>query len=781
MALFPQSRPRRKVRLRVLLLVPYLTLLVSAVALTGFLSFRNGANAVNEVVGQLRNRLVAGIDAHVRDVIRAPHQINLANAIAMRQGALNPRDAATLEHIFSQQVQVFDSVTSIYFGNPAGGLVNAGREGPYGGSYVIVTDGFTTGPFKKYATDDQGSRTALVATIPDYDARSRPWYTSAVKRGKASWSEVYVLFTGQDMAIAASLPVYDDRQNLLGVVAVDLFLSHINSFLQSIEIGKSGQGFIMERSGRLVAASSAEPVYIKPNEDNPPKRLHAGESGNRLIQATAEFLTERFGDYRLIHGVQYLDFSIEGRRHFLQVSPIDDEYGLDWLIAVVIPEADFMAQITTNNQSTALMIGCALAAAVFIAAFTARWITRPITRLDASTQALSRSQRAQAVRDDSGVIEISELTQSFNMMADRLQHSLESLASEISERKLIENDLRANKERLDLVIKGASLGFWDWDLSTGRIVRNHRWAEIFGYELSEVEPDLASWENLIHPDDAEYAQAVLNDHLAGRTEFFQTEMRMRARSGEWKWVLDVGKVIARDEQGKPSRAAGIVQDITDRKTAESFTLTALKEKEILLREIHHRVKNNLQVVISLINLQAGQLKNPMMAEALHVCQQRIRAMAVIHETLHASPNLAAIQLSGYLSNLVKQLYAVFNEQTDAHITVLADEILLNMDQAIACGLIINELVTNALKYAFPNVTGGKVHVRARLAEDAHVELDVCDNGVGLPSDFDLPMVSSLGLQLVRGLAEHQLAGTCRVHVNGGTTFKIRWPLHPEKA
>ncbi len=760
--------------------MPYVTLLVSAVALTGFLSFRNGANAVNEVVGQLRSRLVASIDAHVRDVISAPQHINLANAIAMRQGALDPRDAATLEHIFWQQVQIFDSVTSIYFGNPAGGLVDAGRDGPYGGSYVIVTDGFIAGPFKKYATDHQGIRTALVATIPDYDARSRPWYTSAVKKGKASWSDIYVLFTGQDMAIAASLPVYDHQQNFLGVVAVDLFLSHINSFLQSIEIGNSGQGFIMERSGRLVAASSNEPAYIKPAENNPPRRLHAGESGNRLIQATAEFLTERFGDYRLIHGVQYLDFSIEGRRHFLQVSPIDDEYGLDWLIAVVIPEMDFMAQIAANNQSTALLIGCALAAAVFIAAFSARWITRPITQLDASTQALSHSQRAQSVRDDSGVIEISKLTQSFNMMAGRLQHSWESLASEISERKLIENDLRANKERLDLVIKGASLGFWDWDLSTGRIVRNHRWAEILGYELSEVEPNLTSWEKRIHPDDAERVKAILNDHLEGRTDFFQAEIRMRAKSGEWKWVSDAGKVIARDEQGKPSRATGVLQDITDRKTAEGIILAALKEKEILLREIHHRVKNNLQVVISLINLQVGQLKNPAIAEALQVSQQRIHAMAVIHETLHASQNLSTIRLSGYLTNLLKQLYAVFNSQTDTRITVLADGILLSMDQAIACGLIINELVTNALKYAFPKATGGKIHISARLAEDAHAELEVCDNGVGLPSGFDLSRVSSLGLQLVRGLVEHQLAGTCEVHVNGGTTFAIRWPLQPDK-
>lgn len=636
--------------MRVLLIVPFVALLVLTAVSTAYFSFRNGRNAVNEVIGQLRSQLAAGIEDHLNAFLGPSHKINQLNASALRQGLLDAADAAALERHFWGQIKICDSVTSIYFGNADGGLVDAGREGPSGLMYLIATDGFGSGPFKKYATDDRGNRTDLLATVPDFDARNRPWYAGAVEKNGACWSDIYILYTGQDMAIAASLPVYDAQQKFLGVVAADIFLSHISDFLRSLEIGKTGQAFIMERSGWLVAASGDEAAFIRSAEGRAAKRLHASESSNRIIQKTAEFLIERYGDYQHIHEVQYLELSPEGQRCFLQVVPIKDGYGLDWLIAVVIPEADFMGRIDAHNRTTAFFILAALAAVIIIGVVAAQLITRPIIQLRASARALARNEWTRPFPDDSRIREISELTRSFSIMAGQLQQSLEGLTKEIVERKMAEDAIRA----------------------------------------------------------------------------------------------------------------------------------ALNEKEILLREIHHRVKNNLQIVISLLNLQASQLKNPAMAAALHISQQRIRAMAMIHETLHGSLDLAAIDLSTYLTNLVQHLYGVFTGQTDARFTVQADEILLDMDQAIACGLIINELVTNALKYAFPGIVGGRIRVSARRIEGTQVELTVSDNGVGLSSDFDLSKASSLGLQLVRGLVQHQLAGTCRVHVNGGMTVTIQWPLRSER-
>jgi two-component sensor histidine kinase len=223
-------------------------------------------------------------------------------------------------------------------------------------------------------------------------------------------------------------------------------------------------------------------------------------------------------------------------------------------------------------------------------------------------------------------------------------------------------------------------------------------------------------------------------------------------------------------------AVVIHDDITKRKQAERTILNALKEKEVLLQEIHHRVKNNLQVVIGLLGLQIGRFNNPSVKEALQASQQRIRVMAMIHETLHHGQSLAAISLSGFLMKLAQQLQKAYNQRTDILVTVEAEEIVLSIDQAIPFGLIVNELVTNALKYAFPGDTGGRVHIKASRIDGSRIILTVTDNGIGLPSSLDLSRPSSLGLQMVRGFVEHQLSGSFHAAANGGTTFVMQWTL-----
>lgn len=589
MSFLPQNKPSIKIPLQVMLIAPFVALVMLGVGLTGYLSFRNGQQAVNDVAHQLRNELTARIEEHLVTFLDTPRQINQINANTLRQGLLGANDANALERHFWEQVKIFDSVTSIYFGNTAGGLVNAGREGAAGSLYVITTDRFMSGPFRKYATDNQGNRTELLATVPDFDARTRPWYTGAVAKGDATWSDVYILFTGQDMAIAASRPVYDERQKLLGVVSVDLFLSHLSNFLQSLKIGETGQAFIMERSGLLVASSTPEKLFTPSEGNKAPRRLYAGDSTSPLIREAAQVLAKQLGDYHYITRMQQLEFELEGQRHFLQVSPIKNEYGLDWLIVVAIPETDFMAQINANNRTTAFLVVTALALTVIAGVIAARRITRPIVQLNASALALAQGQWTQPVSYDGRIGEISELTRSFNKMAGQLQQMLKSLTAEIAERTQTEKALRESEERLDLVLKGAELGLWDWNVPTGHVIFNERWAEMLGYSLAEIEPKVSSWEKLLHPDEVSTVMATLNDYLEGRTSVYQIEHRLRTKCGGWKWILDTGKVFTRDEQGHPVRAVGIHQDITERKQAEE----ALRASE----QRFQRLAQNAQDII----------------------------------------------------------------------------------------------------------------------------------------------------------------------------------------
>ena len=329
--------------------------------------------------------------------------------------------------------------------------------------------------------DAQGEPAKLLTTVPDFDARTRPWYTRAVVEGQAVWSAAYVLFTGQDMAIAASRPVFDTQGQLLGVVSVDLFLSHLNSFLSDLKFGDTGQGFIMKRSGWLIASSLSDPLFL-PSENGQsfPRRLLAGESQNILVRKAAEAMLNRFGQYLAISGTAQLEYDIEGERHFLLVSPVQDSAGLDWLVVAVVPEADFMSRINHLNRTTIVLIVVAMIFAVICGVVAANWISHPITRLTRSARDMAQGMGRQTVSENRPIAEIGELTRSFNKMAGQLQQMLDELIIEVSERKQTEAALRSSEERVELVLKGARIGYWDWYVQTGDVFFNDHWFEMLG-------------------------------------------------------------------------------------------------------------------------------------------------------------------------------------------------------------------------------------------------------------------------------------------------------------
>ncbi len=757
-----------------ILVTVFVSLVFFSVAVTGYVSFKNGQRAVNAVSRHLRDEITSRIQDHLTAFLAIPHRINQLNANAISHGETEIEDVPALERLFWNQVKIYDSVTSIYFGNTDGGLVNAGREGSAGNLYVISTDGFKRGPFRKSATDNSGNPTRELLVVQDFDARTRPWYTGAVQKKAATWSDIYVLFTGQDMATAASVPIYDQQDRLLGVVAVDLFLSHISDFLKRLKIGKTGQAFIMERSGLMVAASTPGKLFSRPNPQTAPKRFSALESESPLIRHAAEVLSTRFGDNFSIAGTQHLEFRIQGKRHFLQVSLINDEYGLEWLVVVVIPEMDFMAKIYQNNSITAILIFGFLTITIVIGIIAAQKISQPISQLNTTARSLATEIGNTHVPETSRILEISELTKSFNQMTRQLRQMLKRLTAEIAEHDKAEKALRISEERLELVLRGANLGLWDWNVKTGEVIFNDRWAEIIGYTLDELEPNVSSWEKIIHPDDVEPVMIALNDHLEGRAPNYQTEHRLRTKSGEWKWIFDSGKVFTRDDQGLPCRALGILQDITDRKRAEERLHNTLKEKEVLLQEIHHRVKNNLAIMISLLNLQAKRSQDDNVSNYLTESQSRLMTMAAIHETLYQAKDFSVIQFKDYIRKIVSNLISLYASEAD-HISIHYDleEVHLDIDQAVCCGLIVNELVTNALKYAFPGLVKGKIVLHSSCTQDDEIIIGVSDDGVGLPQGLDWEAPRTLGLRLISLMVE-QLNGHLEITSERGLKTVIRW-------
>jgi PAS domain S-box-containing protein len=255
--------------------------------------------------------------------------------------------------------------------------------------------------------------------------------------------------------------------------------------------------------------------------------------------------------------------------------------------------------------------------------------------------------------------------------------------------------------------------------------------------------------------------------------------------GEWRDVL-ASAVPIRDERGQIYGAVSVYQDITERVRAESQrdamleqVEAALAEKEVLMREIYHRVKNNVQALIYLMGMQAEYISDEPTRQMIHELQERARTMALVHEKLYQSQNLAQIDFGDYLHDLVDNLSRAFRDGRPIVWHINAESVLLGVDTAIPCGLIVNELLTNALKYAFPGnhpcMERGETECEIRVdfrADGEHLTLIVGDNGIGLPPGLDRKTTGSLGLQLINILAEYQLGGQVEVDTQAGTTFRI---------
>ena len=203
---------------------------------------------------------------------------------------------------------------------------------------------------------------------------------------------------------------------------------------------------------------------------------------------------------------------------------------------------------------------------------------------------------------------------------------------------------------------------------------------------------------------------------------------------------------------------------------------ALKEKDILLGEIHHRVKNNLQVVNSLLDLQIDRIVDPVVLDMLRESQNRIKSMALIHQTLYESRDFVQVDFSNFLDSMAPTLVTSYGIDPDRiALSIDAVEVQLPINAAIPCGLVVNELISNALKHAFPNNGSGEIRIRLARDSESHATLSVSDNGTGIPADFDLAGTETLGLQLVNLLTD-QLGGTLEIHRANPTVFTLRFPI-----
>jgi len=340
----------------------------------------------------------------------------------------------------------------------------------------------------------------------------------------------------------------------------------------------------------------------------------------------------------------------------------------------------------------------------------------------------------------------------------------------LRERKRMEEALRESEQRFRLMADTVPVMIWESGTDKLCNYFNKVWLEFTGRTIEQEKGD--GWAFGVHPEDKELYLDTYTNAFDARQKF-KMEYRLKRFDDEYRWILDTG-IPQFTLDGSFAGYIGSCVDITDRKQAEEQIEASLLEKEVLLKEIYHRVKNNLQVISSLLNLQSEYIKDKQDLEIFKESQQRIGSMALIHEKLYQSKDLAMINFGEYVQDLVASLFSTYEVNTDAlALTINIDNILLGLDAAIPCALIINELVSNSLKYAFPAGKTGEIHIIADTNDDLFT-LNVSDNGIGLPPDFDFKNTSTLGLQLV-DILTNQLSGNIKITCNQGVKFKIKFP------
>jgi PAS domain S-box-containing protein len=557
MTLFQNKLPS-KIPLRFVLIVPFTAIIVLAVSLLGYIAYINGHKMVDEAARQIHMEISARIEDHLNNFMEVPRQINEFNYTSFQKGWTNPKDEKALQAYFLEQVKNHDTITSVYFGNIDGGIIGSGREGLGGAYYVYATEDLKAGTFKKYIITESGELGKLLPPVPDFDARTRPWYIGAKEKGEFSWNNIYILFTGQDMTISASSPVYDEDNHLLGVISVDIFLSQIEEFLKSLKISKSGQIFIMERSGLLVAASTGEKPFAEKNGKM--ERLNASDSQSPIVKYSAGFLRGRFGSDYEITDDQQLEFTIDEERYFLTVSPVHQ--GVDWLTVVVIPESDFTAEIIATNRSTALVTVLALIFAIGFSIFVSQKISDRISYMNKSIRVFAHGEGAGLEISNSRISEIDELATAFVEMQDHLQVTLANLKAEVEERRNVEQTLRESETRFRLLAENSTDMISRHDPQGIYLYVSPACKSILGYEPEEMIGHSAF--EFIHPDDAftvDHARQVIIEQPVNPTTIF----RARRKDGEYIWLETISHVVINPETGIAMEVHAASRDITARR------------------------------------------------------------------------------------------------------------------------------------------------------------------------------------------------------------------------
>ncbi len=426
-----------------------LLILITAVTIS-LLAFSSGQIVVKNLVTQLSDEITSRIEQRVLTYVNTPHDILEANAAAFSAGEIDVNDLDKLANLFWHQIEGHDQLAFISYGDEEGNFVGVEhvRDG-----YILRIRDVSNAPLREeYRLDSNGVRQELLNSR-EYDPRERGWYQTAVSNGDSTWSNVYQVASRPILAISPVQPVVSPDGEHAGVIAGVLTLSQISDFLRGLTIGETGEAFIMERNGNIIASSVDESPFIT-DENGDQERLLAVESSNDVIEDSAQEIAARFNaSERPIINAQFQYTDTENGIHYVHANTLNDGRGLDWIVVVTIPAADFTGPITDRIVHTIQIAILAVVISIGIGVATARWIIRPILAISEAAASVENDQFeiAGLATVEKRQDEMGRLARVFKRMVEEVKKREEKLKQQVRKLKIEIDQAKSNQRVKEIV------------------------------------------------------------------------------------------------------------------------------------------------------------------------------------------------------------------------------------------------------------------------------------------------------------------------------------------
>jgi signal transduction histidine kinase len=593
----------RKVSLQWLLVVPFMAQIAIAVGLTGYLSLRNGEKTVSSLVNRLQQEVGDRVDQHLTSYLETSRQLSQSNKELFELGILKPGQFEEIAAVFVQQMHIYP-VGYLTFATLDGKMVNAGH---YEDEIKITVSEINPTKYgdrqeREYRVD-AADRLSQDKPPEEYVFQEEPWFFQTVQRGKPQWSPIAPWETKPyPLSVSITYPIYRGK-TLIGVMDVDQRLSQISNFLRKLKVSAAGKVFVVDRKGLLVASSGSQEPYKL--VDGLPERLPAIESGDRLIQATAQQLSQSFKDLHSIQQPQQLEYPLNNQRQFVRVEPWRDPLGLDWLIVVTVPESDFMEQVNANTRTTILLCILALMGAIASGIYTSRWITRPILRLIQASEKLSTAAQSGfsigiTPAPEPNIYELSVLAHDFNSMAQQLQRSFTALEQTNAQLETLNSDLETRVEQRTQQLSDALTTVQQ---TQAQLIQTEKMSSL-GQMVAGVAHEINNPINFIYGN-LKHAEHHIRDLLKLVQLYQQSDgqdqatIRAYAESIDLKFLQDDLAKILKSMQLGTDRVREIVLSLRNfsRLDESGFKTVDLHEGiDSTLLILNHRIKHSIEVI-----------------------------------------------------------------------------------------------------------------------------------------------------------------------------------------